>query len=65
MYVCETLSKNCIVEKTEVEGKPFESYLCFDCGMTTNSNFADGSEHLEEMVKNNTELMNDLKVMDE
>ncbi len=62
--VCDTLSKNCFVEKTEIEGKPFESYLCFDCGMTTNSNFALDSEHLETMVENNTELMNDLKVID-
>ena len=59
------LSDNCVVEKTELEGQPFESYLCFDCGMTTNSNFAIDSEHLEEMVKNNTELMNDLKHIDE
>ena len=59
------LSDNCVVEKTELEGQPFESYLCFDCGMTTNSNFAIDSEHLEEMVKNNKELMNDLKHIDE
>ena len=32
--------------------------------MTTNSNFALDSEHLETMVENNTELMNDLKVID-
>ena len=33
--------------------------------MTTNSHYAIDSEHLEEMVGNNTDLMNDLKVMDE
>ena len=33
--------------------------------MTTNTNFAMDSVHLEEMVANNTELMNDLKVIDE
>ena len=63
--VCQDLSSNCLVEKTEVKGEPFESYLCFVCGMTTNSHFAMDSEHLEKMVENNTELMNDLKVMDE
>tara|TARA_B100000902_G_C26939532_1_gene730316 strand:- start:153 stop:614 length:462 start_codon:yes stop_codon:yes gene_type:complete len=62
---CADLSDNCFVEKTEVEGKAFESYLCFDCGMTTNTNFAVDSPHLEEMVSNNTELMNDLKVIDD
>ena len=59
------LSDKCVVEKTEIKGEPFESYLCFDCGMTTNSNFALDSLHLEEMVSNNTELMNDLKVIDD
>lgn len=59
------LSDNCVVEKTEIEGQPFESYLCFDCGMTTNTNFAVDSLHLEKMVENNTELMNDLKYVDD
>jgi len=63
--VCQGLNDNCFVEKTEVGGKPFESYLCFQCGMTTNSFFALDSDRLEEMVSNNTELMNDLKVIDE
>jgi len=63
--VCQELSTNCLVEKTEVKGEPFESYLCFVCGMTTNSHFAIDSEHLEKMVENNTELMNDLRIMDE
>jgi len=63
--VCDTLSNNCFVEKTELEGEPFESYLCFDCGMTTNSHYAVDSEHLEKMVENNTDLMNDLKVIDD
>ena len=38
------LYNNCFVEKTEVDGKPFESYMCFDCGMTTNSYLAFDSE---------------------
>jgi hypothetical protein len=63
--ICVDLSDNCFVEQTEVNGEPFESYLCFDCGMTTNSNFALDSLHLEKMVENNTELMNDLKYVDD
>ena len=35
--LCKDLHSNCFVEKTEVEGKPFESYICFSCGMTSNS----------------------------
>ena len=59
------LYNNCFVEKTEIEGKPFESYICFDCGMTSNSYLAFDSDKLEEYTKNNSELMNDLKIMDE
>ena len=59
------LYDNCFVEKTEMEGKPFESYMCFDCGMTSNSHFSVDSEHLEKATENNTQLMNDLKIVDE
>ena len=63
--LCEDLHNNCFVERTEIEGEPFESYMCFGCGMTTNSYMAIDSDKLEEMTKNNTQLMNDLKIMDE
>ena len=63
--LCEDLHNNCFVETTEIDGKPFESYMCFGCGMTTNSYMAIDSEKLEELTKNNTQLMNDLKIMDE
>ena len=58
------LYDNCFVEKTEIEGKPFESYMCFDCGMTSNSYLAFDSDKLEEYTKSHSELMNDLKIMD-
>ncbi len=63
--ICKDLHDNCVVEKTEVNGLPFESYICFECGLTSNSHFALDSEHLEEATKNNTQLMNDLKIIDE
>ena len=56
---------NCFVEKAEIEGKPFESYMCFKCGMTSNSYLAFDSEKLEEYTKNHSQLMNDLKIIDE
>ena len=58
------LYNNCFVEKTEIEGKPFESYMCFDCGMTSNSYLAFDSERLEEYTKSHSKLMNALKVFD-
>ena len=47
---CNLGSKNCFVEQTTIEDKPFESYMCFDCGITTNSYFAVDSEKLEELT---------------
>jgi len=63
--ICKDLHDNCVVEKTEIDGLPFESYICFECGMTSNSHFALDSEHLEKAAENNTDLMNDLKIIDE
>ena len=63
---CEAnLYDNCFVEQTEIEGKPFESYMCFDCGMTSNSYLAFDSEKLEDYTKSHSKLMNDLRIMDE
>ena len=56
---------NCFVEKTEIEGEPFESYICFKCGMTSNTYLAFDSDKLEEYTKNHSQLMNDLKIFDE
>ena len=63
--LCKDLNNNCFVEQTEVEGEPFESYMCFQCGMTTNSYLAFDSEKLEEYTKSHSKLMNDLKIYDE
>ena len=63
--LCKDLSNKCFVEKTEIEGEPFESYLCFQCGMTSNSYMAIDSEKLEDMVKGNTQSMNEAKIIDE
>jgi hypothetical protein len=63
--LCQDLHDNCFVEQTEIEGKPFESYICFQCGMTSNSYLAFDSEKLEEYTKSHSRLMNDLKMFDE
>ena len=63
--MCSGLHDNCFVEKTEIEGKPFESYMCFQCGMTSNSYLAFDSDKLEEYTKNHSQLMNELRIMDE
>ena len=63
--LCKGLSDECVVEQTVVDDKPYESYICFQCGMTTNSYFAIDSVHLEKMTENNTRLMNELKIIDD
>ena len=62
--LCKELHGKCVVEETVVDGLPFKSYICFKCGMTTNSYFSLDSEKLEQMVENNTQLMNDLRIID-
>ena len=62
--MCGDLYNNCFVEKTEIEGKPFESYMCFQCGMTSNSYLSFDSDKLEEYTKSHSKLMNALKVFD-
>jgi len=62
--LCKDLHNNCFVEQTEVEDLPFESYICFECGMTSNSYLAFDSEKLEEYTESHSELMNDLKIFD-
>jgi hypothetical protein len=63
--LCKDLYNNCFVEKTEIEGEPFESYMCFQCGMTSNTYLAFDSEKLEEYTKSHSQLMNELRIMDE
>ena len=62
--LCKDLHNNCFVEETEIEGKEFHSYICFECGMTSNSYLAFDSEKLEEYTKSHSQLMNDLKIFD-
>jgi len=62
--LCSEMHNNCFVESTEIEGEQFDSYICFQCGMTSNSYLAFDSEKLEEYTKSHSRLMNDLKIFD-
>jgi len=53
---------SCFLEKTD-EG--FESYLCFDCGFTTNSVLKIDTDECKEHTKHYTALVQDLKIVDE
>ena len=61
---CPTFSgelHTCFVEELE---NGFKSYLCFDCGYTTNSALKTGTDKCKEETQNYTELVKDLKVED-
>lgn len=61
---CPTFSgelHTCFVEELE---NGFKSYLCFDCGYTTNSALKIGTDKCKEETQNYTELVKDLKVED-
>jgi hypothetical protein len=62
--LCKDLHHNCFVEQTTIEEKPFESFICFQCGMTSNTYLAFDSEKLEEYTESHSQLMNDLKIFD-
>ena len=62
--LCLGLHDNCFVEKTEVDGKPFESYMCFQCGMTTNSHFKDGSPQLKAALEKSPTIIQSLQYKD-
>ncbi len=53
--------ESCFVEKTE---QGFESYLCFDCGFTSNSALKIGTDECKEQTQNYTALVKDLKIED-
>jgi len=62
--LCKNLHNNCFVEQIVVEDKPFESYICFKCGMTSNTYLAFDSKKLEDYTKTHSKLMNELRIMD-
>ena len=54
-------SKRCFVETSD-DG--FSSYMCMNCGFTSNSAYKKDSKELESAVKASTQLMNDLSIYD-
>ena len=62
---CPTFSgelHTCFVEELE---NGFKSYLCFDCGYTSNSALKIGTDQCKEETQNYTQLVKDLKIEDE
>ena len=47
------------------DGKIFKSYMCFNCGYTTNSEYEWGSTALKNAQLGATQLMNEIAFLDE
>ena len=54
----------CFEDTQEVEGKEFKSYMCFNCGFTSNSLYKNDTEHLTKVQESSTELMNEISMYD-
>jgi len=42
----------------------FKSYMCFNCGFTSNSSFTENSTTLSQLLENSTQLVRDVKFFD-
>ena len=52
--------EQCFEESTE----HFTSYICFQCGFTSNSYYKNDTKELEQAVESSTQLMNEISVFD-
>ncbi len=56
--------ESCFVEKTESNNQPFESYMCFKCGWTTDSYLQIGADTQVARENSHSRLINELKIVD-
>ena len=42
----------------------FKSYMCFNCGFTSNSSFTENSNTLKELLSKSTQLVRDVSLFD-
>ena len=56
--------KRCFEDTQEVEGKDFKSYMCFNCGFTSNSAYSNDSDALKKMQETSSELMKEISMYD-
>jgi len=57
---------NCFNDKQcfEETAMDFKSYMCFNCGFTSNSAYTSDSEALNKMLETSSELMRDISIFD-
>ena len=62
--VCFNKNK-CFEDTVENNGSEFKSYMCFNCGFTSNSSYTWVSQELKKAQLGATQLMNDVSFYDE
>ncbi len=57
---------NCFNDKQcfEETAMDFKSYMCFNCGFTSNSSYINDSEALKGAMEKSTQLMRDVSMYD-
>ena len=55
----------CFEDVQEQDGKSFSSYMCFNCGYTSNTAYKWDSPELKKAQTGATQLMNDIALYDE
>ena len=58
-------SERCFEDTQEIEGQEFKSYMCFNCGFTSNSSYKWDSPELKKAQLGSSQLMNDISFYDE
>ena len=57
--------EKCFEDVQEQDGKSFSSYMCFNCGYTSNTAYKWDSPELKKAQTGATQLMNDIALYDE
>ena len=54
--------EKCFEDNLEIE--KFSSFMCFNCGFTSNSLYKNDTEHLTKVQESSTDLMNEVSMYD-
>ena len=54
----------CFEDTVENKDGEFKSYMCFNCGFTSNTSFKKDSEVLNELLNKSTQLVRDVQFFD-
>ena len=57
--------EKCFEDVQDQDGKEFSSFMCFNCGFTSNSAYTWDSPELKQAQTGATQLMNDVALFDE